>query len=505
MGTLTIKPRPIGKKLGISINYTHKAQIKAVPFQRATGVTVEPEEFDKATGKVIKRTDSATMNQKIQATLKDVQYCLNECEANGVEPFKSNLDVEWEKLQQLKVTRETTEPQAQSVLHRMLGMLRAELEDLKLQVKRKEEEIEAEERKLKVYVSKNFITHIDMFLAQNDQLKENSKKNYTGLKDAVKLWKPSLNINDITKSTLNSFRNWLTTEKETRVIDLDSTEAYNKENPTATKTIYVKGLRNSSVRELLQKMKIVYYFFSDTYHYDITEVKKWKIGIKKSQNHSVVFLTKSEFEAVKKVKCENSREQIHRDFYLLMCNTGLRFVDALRIKKHHIINVENNLYLKIIQQKTTKPVQIPLTQDALAILEKYDYHFDYDKGNKEGVGYTAQIGYYMNRLMERNNICNYSLVRTNYKNNVAKEDESKIKRELINSHTARKTFINISLTNGMKITALKNIVGHSELNMIMDVYGDGSLNTEEMGKAGWDMPNTPTLPAVTNSKMKVVA
>lgn len=507
MGNLTIKSRPIGKKIGISINYSHKAHIKSVPFNKSCGVIVAPEEFDKAIGKVINRPDAATKNQKIQGVWKDVQYCIDQCVENGVEPFKANLDAEYEKLRQLKVTRETTEPQAQSVLHRMLGMLRAELEDLKLQVKKKEEEIEAEEKKLNVYVSKNFMNHIDIFLTENDTLKPNSKKNYTGLKDAVKLWNPTLNITEINKSVLNKFRNWLTTEKETRVIDLEATEEYNNANPNNHKNIYVKGLRNSSVRELLQKMKIVYYFFAERYEYDITTVKQWKSGINKAQNHSVVFLTQLELEAVEKAKCETDREQLHKDFYLLMCNTGLRFVDALRVKKHHIVNIDNTPCIKILQQKTTIPVQIPLTQDALDILEKYNYHFDYDKDTKEGIGYTAQIGYYMNRLMERNNICNYPLVRNNFKNNISKDDASKLKRELITAHTARKTFINLSLINGMEVPKLKSIVGHSELNMIMDIYADSTVNRESMSKAGWRLASTTSNldNTTSNIKMKAVA
>lgn len=493
---------------GVSISHTHKAHIDPVPFVKATGVTISPNEINLTTGRIIGRKDAAELNQKVQAVLADVEYCINRCAEEKVEPFKKALDAEWGKLQELKKLRETTEPQAKRILGKYLDVLRFELEELKKQVKLKEAEIEEEEIKQNVHVLKLFAYHIDLFLEENKSLRPNSKKNYTGLKEAILLWNPALNITDINKTTLTSFKDWLTFKKETRVIDYQKMKEMKELNPSFDDIIYVKGLRNSSVREILQKMKIVYYFYSDKFNYDITAVKKWKSGIKKLQNDKVVFLTADELKAVTKMTAETDQELVHRDFYVLMANTGLRFVDALKVRKHHIEENQDGLFIKIIQQKTTKAVTIPLTADALRVLEFHNYNLEYDETTGTGVRYTAQVAYFMNRMMERANICSYPLVRTNFKNNEAKEDATKLKRELITSHTARKTFVNISLKNGMDITAIKRIVGHSELNMIMDVYSDGSLNSSEMGKAGWEMPSTstPTLaPAIKNSKMKVVA
>ncbi|WBO86396.1 tyrosine-type recombinase/integrase [Hymenobacter yonginensis] len=496
MGKITFKPRNNANgTLGVSVNHSHKAQLDPVPFQRkVSGVTVLPTEINLATGRIIERKDAASLNEKVQRVLSDVEYCIAKCKEKGVEPFKKHLDAEWETLQHLRAIRETTVPQARNILGRIVDVLYVELAELREKVRQKEIEIEIEEEKLGINTNKLFTTHIDLFLKENKILKKNSIKNYTGLRDAVKEWKPTLNITDINKKTLNDFRDWLTTEK--KILSRNGNPLKDDDgNP-------ILGLRNSSVRELLQKMKIVYYAFADKFGYDISTVKKWKSGLKKLANDKVVFLSKEELQAVTNMEYETDQERIHKDFYVFMANTGLRFIDAVRVRKHHLEMIDGTLKIKILQQKTTKPVEIPLTADALRALESHNYNFEFSEEAGKGIKYTAQVGYYMNRMMERANICNYKLVRTNFKNNIAKEDGSKMKRELILSHTARKTFINVSLKSGMDITAIRKIVGHSELNMIMEYYGDGSLNTEEMGKAGWEMPNHTVVGTVTGT-MKI--
>ncbi|WP_165370439.1 tyrosine-type recombinase/integrase [Hymenobacter persicinus] len=496
MGKISFKPRTnTNGTIGVSINYSHKAHIDKVPFQKkVSGVTIAPNEFNKTTGRVINRKDAGELNKLIQALLSDVEYCLAECERNGVEPFKRNLDTEYEKLQHLK----TLAPAAKKILGRTLDMLRSELAELEKQVTLKKLEIEQEEKDQGVHVSKLFTSHIDSFLKENTTLKPSSIKNYTSLKSIIENWKPTLNITDINKTLLNNFREYLTTNKDTRVIDHEAMSIEKEINPEFNDIIYIKGMRNSSVRELLQKMKIVYYFYADKFGYDISSVKKWKSGLKKVQNDKVVFLSKDELEAVTHMPTETDQELIHRDFYVFMANTGLRFVDALKVRKHHIQEIDGGLKIKILQEKTTKMVEVPVTADALRVLEFHNYNFAFDKETGTGIKYTAQVGYFMNKMMKRADIGCYTLIRTNFKNNVGKEDNTKLKRELILSHTARKTFINKSLNDGMKITAIKNIVGHSELDMIMNVYGDGSLNTDEMSKAGWVMPTESS-----TSKMKI--
>ncbi len=461
---------------GISVKHTHQQHLDPVPFVQATGVAVEPQYFNLATGKVFGVSNAPELNAKIQARLTSIETAIRNLVERGVEPFKKNLEKELKWIAETNTVEQVGQEVSDEITDTSLSALQSLLSKAEKRVETIKRQIEQKEIELGIYTGKLFVAHIDEFIAKSSStLKPNSIKNYKGLKQAVEEFNPSLNITDVSIKTLEQFRDFLLTEKKLR------TKSKSGE--------YEKGLRNSSTREFIQKFKIVYYAFSDKFNYDVTKIKKWKHNVKKLQNDNVVYLTPDELDAVVAAECITDRERLHRDFYVFMSQTGLRFVDARLVTAGHV----KDGALRIIQQKTTKKVTIPLTQLAISILERYNYNFG-------DVKYTAQVRYYMNQLLKRNNLLSYPMSRTHYKQNVGSE-EVKIKRELISAHTARKTFINISLIKGVKITSIKNIVGHSELKMIMDVYGDGTVDNAEMAKA-FEMPKSTGEVA---SKIKVVA
>lgn len=62
-----------------------------------------------------------------------------------------------------------------------------------------------------------------------------------------------------------------------------------------------------------------------------------------------------------------------KDLCLFQCFTGLRISDLMRLDKSHIVNSEGFYRVSMRALKTDKPMFIPLSEEALAILLKYDY------------------------------------------------------------------------------------------------------------------------------------
>ncbi|TGE06093.1 tyrosine-type recombinase/integrase [Hymenobacter fodinae] len=461
----------------ISIKHTHHQHIDKVPFVKAANVVVFPNQFDKDKGKVLGRPDATELNKKIQVLENNINLALELCRSRGVEPFKAALEEAYTSVVAFEQARAESSRLLKETAPRLVLTLHQQLEEAQKLVAELKQRIEIQEAFAgNIQPQKLFTAYVKLFIGKHkNTLRQRSQDNYTNVLNAVKEWNPRLRIDEITVETLEAFRDFLLTEKKQRVKDKEGE--------------FVVGLRNGTVRELIQKFKSVYYFYAEQAGVDDSKIRKWKHGVKRKQNRKVVFLNSDELNLIKGLTCLTEREKLHRDFYVFMANTGLRFVDARRVTEAHI----NDDKIVIVQQKVSEEVTIPLTADALALLQ--DYKFDFSE-----VKYTAQVSYYMKRILERHDLLGQPHVRTHFKQNQAKE-EIKPKRDLLGAHTARKTFINIALEKGTKITSIKNIVGHAELKMILDVYGDGTMNEKELGKA-FIMPHKAI---EANLDMKAVA
>lgn len=112
-----------------------------------------------------------------------------------------------------------------------------------------------------------------------------------------------------------------------------------------------------------------------------SEVYKLKAFAITSEEIEVVSLTEDEVKLVaelnlsdrKKDKDGVNRLALSRDFFLLGCETGLRFSDYGKINKKAIKQVKGGYNLEIFRtQKTKKATVIPLSQLAHDILSKYN-------------------------------------------------------------------------------------------------------------------------------------
>jgi len=165
--------------------------------------------------------------------------------------------------------------------------------------------------------------------------------------------------------------------------------------------------------------------------------------------NDIIFLNDDELLRIESLDLSNNKPlEKARDLFIFACYTGQRFSDYNSLDMKDI----NNNYWIVNQIKGAGKslVKIPLSKKANEFIDKYRDdipHFNLGTFNK----YLHRIAKQAN-INEQTNIVRYI--------GSKRVEISKKKYELISSHTARRTFITLSLKKGMQTEAIKKISGH---------------------------------------------
>lgn len=159
-----------------------------------------------------------------------------------------------------------------------------------------------------------------------------------------------------------------------------------------------------------------------------------------ARDKDIIAISQTELEVLTSSTGLIERLERVRDLFLFGCYTGLRFSDLQGV---HVDMISNGM-LTICQQKTGQIVQIPLVNEAQAILYKYNYQLP-KISNKNANKYIKEL---------------FSLLKLNRKVYVDKVLVSL--DEVISFHVARKSFITIALSKGMHAKVVQSISGHKK-------------------------------------------
>ena len=163
---------------------------------------------------------------------------------------------------------------------------------------------------------------------------------------------------------------------------------------------------------------------------------------------SIIHLTYPELKNLVNFNFENKKHQRARDFFCFGCLTGLRYCDLERLTKDNIINDT----IKLTTQKTEIEVIIPIIPEQQSIINRYP------EPHKLLPKYSNQkLNKYIKECCKIAEINTLTEFKT-FKKNLTKI-EFKPKHELIGTHTARKTFINLMYSRGVPIETIKAITG----------------------------------------------
>jgi integrase len=415
-------------------------------FQRGIGLSILPTHFNLKTGRAFGVSNAPEINKVIQQLVSEFETAARNCEGKGLEPTKPVIQAAYEELVAKASVNISLKPCEAIIAGSVLECLYEELTGLEAAVIVKKAAIESEELKQGVFKNMLLADYINRYIqARKETLAVNSIRLFPNLKEWVMKFNAAWRIDDVNKSTLTSFQNFLIKQDK----------------------------KSGSIADLVTKLKSVVLYYEEELQLDLKSFRSFKLGFKKKRNDNVIYLTKSELQALLDLELSKPTDSITRDVFCLMSLTGLRWVDSY-IRPEQIEQGK----IRIITEKTDTDLLIPIGSQAEAILERLFAREDY----------KPLVSQHFNERIK--NICalvpeiaeKKEVVKTYKGKNKADSKLYKPKYSLITCHTGRRTFINLALAKGVSPATIASIVGHEGTELIMKTYANKSVGIDKISE-----------------------
>lgn len=270
-------------------------------------------------------------------------------------------------------------------------------------------------------VNVTFPVFAKIYVQESDR-KRSTKENLMTTITVLQEFRPGLDFKDITYTFLKEF------------------EVHLKEKGNSVNTI-AKHLRQ--LRTLVNEAINQGYIPSDAYPF-----RKYKIKQEKGRKE---FLTPDELKRLENLDVDKKLRHV-LDAFLFCCYTGLRYSDFCQLTPENIIRVNGKRWLYFKSVKTDVEIRLPLhllfEGKALAVLERYDIVTDFAK-----IGPNSEANKYLVQLA--------ALARI---------------RKHITYHTARHTCATLLVHQGVPITTVQKLLGHTSVRTT-EVYSEVLSNT----------------------------
>lgn len=216
----------------------------------------------------------------------------------------------------------------------------------------------------------------------------------------------------------------------------------------------------------------------------ITDYKRFK---GETDEPEPIYLSENELERFENFNGESTSLQKSRDVYVFQCFTGQRIGDVLNLRKQDIRLIENGPAKEwvLYQQKGNKkyPVYIPILDTAEEILNRYCK--DLNDGDRIFGGQCAVIVNRNIKKIAKAVKIDTIITKVNYSGR-KRVQLTLPKHEFIGTHTARKTFISLSLQKGMRPEQLKAITGHTAVKQMAPYIGNDKNRLSSDLKEKWN-------------------
>ena len=270
-------------------------------------------------------------------------------------------------------------------------------------------------------VNVTFPVFARIYVQESDR-KRSTKENLMTTVTVLQEFRPGLDFKDITYTFLKEF------------------EVHLKEKGNSVNTI-AKHLRQ--LRTLVNEAINQGYIPSDAYPF-----RKYKI---KQEQGRKEFLTPDELRKLENLQVSDKRLRHVLDAFLFCCYTGLRFSDFCQLSPANFIKVNGKRWLHFTSIKTGVELRLPLhllfEGKALVILDRYNIS---DFAN---LGSNSEVNKCLTQIAE--------LVR--------------IKKH-VTYHTARHTCATLLVHQGVPITTVQKLLGHTSVRTT-EVYSEVLSNT----------------------------
>jgi site-specific recombinase XerD len=204
---------------------------------------------------------------------------------------------------------------------------------------------------------------------------------------------------------------------------------------------------NNTVGNYVKTIKAFFNFCIDKgYCQPNNDVRKFKVF---REDGEMIYLSEIELFKVINLDLKSEALKAVRDNFCFACFTGLRYSDISKLKNENI----KDDYLEIQTEKTRDFLKIPLNQHAKALLSRNNGRLPRLVSNQKMNDHLKEIG----ELAE----ITESIVIIKYRGQ-EKVEFLEPKYKFISSHTARRTFVTLSLEKGMRPETVMSITGHKD-------------------------------------------
>jgi len=208
---------------------------------------------------------------------------------------------------------------------------------------------------------------------------------------------------------------------------------------------YAKGYKTNTVGGWIKNIKVL---MKDAYTNDFTQSTIFKnpdFVVPEDKETDFLWHSRDDLDKIMRFPLIGALARA-RDVHVFQCLTSLRYSDIREFKPE---NIKGNRYYKRTV-KTKEKQFIPLSELAKAILLKYDY--------KLPIISNAKQNNYVKAAFEKAGFDDEVTLVT-YSGPARIETKGKY-YEFISTHTARRTFVILSLEMGMSEEMLRKITGH---------------------------------------------
>ena len=181
--------------------------------------------------------------------------------------------------------------------------------------------------------------------------------------------------------------------------------------------------------------------------------------------NDVIRINLDELMGLSQMELEDSREKEVRDYFVMLCKTGLRFSDFELINEKNFVEENGRRFLVLFAHKTKTRAKIPIHDSTYDLARKYHFQFN---------DYTnAALNRAIKDFLENHHLFEDEV----YYNSKIKDriyQHAYLRRERITCHTGRRTFISIAVEQGVPISDIMSMTGHvleSTLKVYVDQFG----------------------------------
>lgn len=238
--------------------------------------------------------------------------------------------------------------------------------------------------------------------------------------------------------------------------------------PLWNKYLINQNLSNNTIDKYVKDLKAFFRWAYDEGYHKSRDFERMKST---REDAEIISLTYDEFEKLLEHQPGSERLQRTKDIFVFQCLTGQRWADIASIQWSDIDAGIWTLHQK--KGRKTRPVEIPLHEIALTIIEKYQgqalplpvdlSNQKYNEAIKDLCGEA--------RINKQTKVVRYS-------GTEAKETITP-KYKLLSSHSGRRTFINIAPVVGIPMEVAMSITGHKSLKVVQDHYRKVSVKEKQ--------------------------